>query len=112
MGKKHLPAHQTNYNPFLGHYINTYIGFAIDKYIRFYSSSGGVVTGLLAYLLENHIVDAAIVVSDIPEKWHEFKPSIIENADDFLSEIKHIFGSRYVPIPLNVVLKELDKKPH
>lgn len=46
---------------YYGNYICAYVGYATDKYIRLHSQSGGVVTALLSFLIENKEIDGAYV---------------------------------------------------
>lgn len=88
---------------FLGNFVNGYIGHSTDKRIRYNSASGGIATELLSYLLEKRIVDGAIVV-----KMDEFNPLrpvvFIAHTKE---EITSASGSKYCPVPINVLLKEV-----
>lgn len=46
---------------FHGVYINGYVGHAVDDKIRQKSQSGGIATALLCYLLENNLIEGAVV---------------------------------------------------
>ena len=48
-------------NTLLGNYLNCYIGHATDYDIRYNSASGGLVTQLLIFALEEGIIDGALV---------------------------------------------------
>lgn len=48
-------------NKYIGRYIQLYTGYSTDEDIRFHSASGGLVTGLLIYLLEKGIINGAVV---------------------------------------------------
>ena len=45
----------------LGNYLNCYIGHATDYNIRYNSSSGGLVTALLIFALEEGLIDGALI---------------------------------------------------
>lgn len=49
------------YDPFHGNCINAYIGCSTDPTIRHKSQSGGIVTSLLCFLLDNGLIEGAIV---------------------------------------------------
>jgi len=87
-------------NPYLGSYINTYIGYAKDSRIRYLGSSGGVATALSMYVLDKGIVDGAIVVRMKRLRAETF---IAKSKD----EVLHAIGSKYQPIPVNVAIKEI-----
>ena len=86
---------------YLGNIINTYIGYSTDKNIRYNSSSGGVVTALAIYAIKKGIVDSVIVT-----KLEEGKlPQAIITNDP--KEILNSTGSKYAPVPVNVLLKQI-----
>ena len=88
-------------DPYLGTIINTYIGYSTDKNIRYNSSSGGVVTALAIYAIKKGIVDNVIVT-----KLEEGKlpQAIITNNP---KEILDSTGSKYAPVSVNVLLKQI-----
>ena len=54
----------------VGHYKNTYIGYSNKDQIREAGASGGVITTLLIYLLENNLIDGAITLKQgSPKPW-------------------------------------------
>ena len=79
-------------NIFHGDYLVGYIGYAEDKRIRKNSQSGGVVTGLLCYLLEKGEIDGAIVNDfnksiNRPEvKYETTKEGLIHAAGSYYSQ--------------------------
>jgi len=88
-------------DPYLGHIINTYIGYSTDLSIRYNSSSGGVVTALAIYAIKKGIVDNVIVT-----KLEEGKlPKAIITRDP--KEILDSTGSKYTPVPVNILLKQI-----
>ncbi|MEM3438020.1 MAG: Coenzyme F420 hydrogenase/dehydrogenase, beta subunit C-terminal domain, partial [Nitrososphaerales archaeon] len=74
--------------------------------IRYNSASGGLVTSLLIFALENRIIDGALVT-----KMNERKPL---EPEVFLArteeEISLASKSKYCPVPVNVALKEILKE--
>ena len=48
-------------NNLCGRYLSGYVGYSNNKKIRFASSSGGLITQFLLYLLDNNIINGAIV---------------------------------------------------
>ncbi len=47
----------------LGYYTSLNMGWCNNPDIRLHGASGGIVTGLLVYMLEKHIIDGAVVTS-------------------------------------------------
>ncbi len=78
---------------------------SLGNYRRCKSSSGGLLSSLLIYLLEKGIIDGAVVT-----KMDEINPLlpipfIARNKEDIISAI----GSKYIPVPVNTSLKEILK---
>ena len=61
LDSRNIPKDKKAENYLLGHFFNCYIGYATDVDIRYNSSSGGLITQLLIFALENKIIDGAIV---------------------------------------------------
>jgi len=93
------------WNNALGNVENCYFSYAKDKDVRFNSASGGSITGLLIFLLENGFIDGAIVCSS-PNQSFESRGYIAYTKD----EIINAKSSKYVPVPLNLILKEVAQK--
>ncbi|OPY62852.1 MAG: coenzyme F420-reducing hydrogenase subunit beta [Pelotomaculum sp. PtaU1.Bin065] len=90
-------------DPLLGSLIKCYAGCASDCHIRYSSSSGGIITALLAYALKERIIDGALVVradERKPLEPYSFVARTIE-------EIICARTSRYCPIPVNNSLREI-----
>lgn len=86
-----------------GYFESASVGFACDEEIRKGSTSGGVVSGILIYLLENGIIDGAlVVVSDEKDKW-KGKPLIARDRETIIASMK----SKYAIAPTNVALEEI-----
>lgn len=87
----------------LGNYLNCYTGYATDYDIRYHSASGGLITQLLIFALEEKIIDGALVTrmkKDIPL---EPEPFIARTKGDIIEASK----SKYCPVPANIALKEI-----
>ncbi len=87
----------------LGNYENCYIGYAVDDDIRFNASSGGAVTALLAFALEQGIIDGAVVTRMSKERVLEPEPFIARTIEELVEASK----SKYCPVPINIVLKDI-----
>ncbi len=65
----------TCYDNMIGYHCGIYMGYCLDGDIRFHGASGGMVTGLLVYLLEKHLIDGAVVTGfkkDNPLRPHTY----------------------------------------
>ncbi len=87
----------------IGNYLNCHIGHATDSNIRYNSSSGGLVTALLIYALEEQMIDGALVTRMKKDKPLEPEPFIARTKDAVIEAAK----SKYCPVPANIVLKEI-----
>ncbi|MEM3546184.1 MAG: Coenzyme F420 hydrogenase/dehydrogenase, beta subunit C-terminal domain [Candidatus Bathyarchaeia archaeon] len=92
-------------NKLLGNYIVSYIGYSTDNHIRYNSSSGGMVTQILTFILDKGIIDGAIVTRMSDHDPLEAEPFIARTKEDVIEASK----SKYCPVPVNVVLKEVLK---
>ncbi len=88
------------YSPLVGRYTNVYLGHAKDRYVRHMGSSGGVITAVLMYALENRIIDGALVV-----RTNGLNPIVTVAKSS--AELKQAMGSKYIPVPLNTGLREI-----
>lgn len=87
----------------LGNYLNCYIGHATDYQIRYNSASGGLVTQLLIFALEEGIIDGALVTRMKKNKPLEPEPFIARTREEMIEASK----SKYCPVPANIALKEI-----
>ena len=87
----------------LGNYFNCYTGHATDYDIRYNSSSGGLVTTLLIYALEEGIIDGALVTRMKRDNPLEPEPFIARTREEIIEASK----SKYCPVPANIALKEI-----
>jgi len=92
-----------NVNILIGNYINCYIGHINDYNIRYNSTSGGIVTQLLIFALEEGIIDGAIVTKMKSDNPLEPEPFIARTKEDIIEASK----SKYCPVPVNVVIRKI-----
>lgn len=93
----------TNEHIAVGRYLASYIGHATDKDLRYDSSSGGLVTALLVFALEEGLIDGALVTRmqrDRPLRPESF---IARTPEEVLSAM----GSKYCPVAAGTALKEI-----
>ncbi len=87
----------------IGNYLNCYIGHVTDYNIRYNSASGGLVTALLIFALEEGLIDGALVTRMKKDTPLEPEPFIARTKDEIIEASK----SKYCPVPANVALKEI-----
>ena len=90
----------------VGNFIRCYIGYANDQELRYSSSSGGVVTAILMYALEQGLIDGAIVTRMEAGNPPKAKAFIATTIDEVLSAQ----GSKYCPVSFAECLKDLENK--
>ncbi len=79
-----------------------YRGWSQDAYVKTTSSSGGVVTGLCNYALENDMVDAVIMAGWSKEEPARCRPIVTTSA----KEVEEAARSAMVIVPNNALLAE------
>ena len=87
----------------LGNYLNSYIGHSNDFRLQSEASSGGMVTQLLIFALEKGVIDGALVSRMKKDNPLQPEPFIARTREEIISASK----SKYCPVPMNVVLREL-----
>jgi len=87
----------------LGNYIGCYLAHATDSEIRYTSASGGLVTSLLIFALEQGLIDGALVTRMKRDCPLEPEPYIARTREDVLQAI----GSKYCPVSVNTALGEI-----
>lgn len=117
---KVCPGHEVDFNSlnmeifgktpedhFIGNYDNCYVGYSLDEKIRFNASSGGLVTQFLIFILENNIIDGALVT-----RMSEKDPL---NPETFIArtkeEIIEASKSKYCPVSANITLRKIIDAP-
>ena len=87
----------------LGNYLHCYIGHATDYDVRYNAASGGLVSALLIFALEEGLIDGALVTKMNTEHPLETQTFIARSRDEIISAAK----SKYRPVPANTALKEI-----
>lgn len=87
----------------IGNYMNSYIGHATNHEIRYNSASGGLVTAILIFALEEGIIDGALVTRMKKDHPLEPEPFIARTREEIIEASK----SKYCPVPANLALKEI-----
>lgn len=87
----------------LGRYLATYIGHAADEKMRYDGASGGMVTALLVFALEEGLIDGALVTRLRADKPLEPESFIATTKEEMIAAAR----SKYCPVAANVALKTL-----
>ncbi len=85
----------------LGHFTNCYTGYSTDSEIRHRATSGGLITTLLLSLLREKMIDGAVLTRLKKDEPLKGEPFIARSEEEILSGM----GSKYVPVPINTILK-------
>ncbi len=86
----------------IGSFVNTYVG--VSNEYRETSSSGGIATYIFEQLLTQKIVDHLFIVKEIQGNYSY-------QWFDSAAKIKEISKTRYYPVSLENLFKEIDAKP-
>lgn len=99
LGKIFFKSESLNYNEKIGYYSGLYGGYS--KEFRETSSSGGIATYIFKQLLERKIVDHLFIVTESHEG---FAYKLCRSIED----IKEISKTRYMPVTLENLFKEIE----
>jgi coenzyme F420 hydrogenase subunit beta len=104
---KKQPIVERDYDEFCtGPVLQAWIGYSTDRGIRSRGTSGGLITGLLVYLLESGKIDGALIVG--PNNSHPLQHDIMIARTR--AEIESSWGSKYYPMPIGHRFDELIHK--
>ncbi len=87
----------------LGRYLGCYVGHATDEAVRYNSASGGLVSSLLIFALEEGLIDGALVTRMRSDDPLRPEPFIARTRAEILSAA----GSKYCPAAAGAALKEI-----
>jgi coenzyme F420 hydrogenase subunit beta len=88
----------------LGPFIGTYIAFSADLNMRNSSTSGGIVSSILTFMLKKKLVEGALV-AEIEKKTWKSKAIIATTSNEIYASRL----SKYVVIPTNSLLHEIEE---
>ncbi len=100
----HKKEQDTAEDYYAGEFRALYLARSNDYLRRYRGSSGGVLTETVMYLLESKQVDAAVLTRFAPGAPLRPEGFIAYGAADVLPSV----GSKYSPVPLNLLLRNLD----
>ena len=87
----------------VGRYLGCYVGHAVDRGVRYNSASGGIVSSLLIFALQEGLIDGALVTRMRRDDPLKPEPFIARTREEILSAA----GSKYCPVAANTVLQEI-----
>ncbi len=87
----------------LGRYVGCYIGHANDRDVRYACASGGLVSSLLIFALEEGLIDGALVTRMRRDNPLRPEPFIARTREEILSAA----GSKYCPVAAGTALHEI-----
>lgn len=87
----------------IGNYNKCYTGYSIDNNIRYNSSSGGLVTQVLIFALEEGLITGALVTRMSKSAPLTPEPFIARSKQEIMDAMK----SKYCPVPANIMLREI-----
>lgn len=90
----------------LGEFKNCYLASSNEPDIRFNSSSGGTVTSLLIFALEQGLIDGALVTRMDKQNPLRSEPFIAKTKEEIIEASQ----SKYCPVSTNVLISEILKE--
>lgn len=99
INRKKIDLDSKQFDNYFGYLNQTYVGFSNDDKQRYNSSSGGIITEVIVYLLSEKILDGVLMPfpADETETEHHYKICTSKDLDD----IRRFAQSIYKKIPLN-----------
>lgn len=95
-------------NPYVGNYLSVFSGYSTDNEHRKNSASGGMTTAILAYMLKEQIIEAAVVAFRKKEDPLKAEMRIVTSYED----IYNSKGSVYAPTTYYSIIEEIAKSPY
>ncbi|WP_214041206.1 Coenzyme F420 hydrogenase/dehydrogenase, beta subunit C-terminal domain [Methanoculleus sp.] len=94
---------KSKYDAKIGKYLSTHVGYSLDETIRYESASGGMATSFILYLLNERIIDGAIIT-----RMNSTDPLLAETIIARTSEeVLQAQGSKYSPTSPVEALKHI-----
>ena len=91
-------------NRLVGCYRNIHVGYSRVPQIRRLGASGGVITQTLVYLLDQGLIDGAVVVCHGRTNPWQAEPIIARSMDEIMASSQSV----YRPVPVNTILTEME----
>jgi coenzyme F420 hydrogenase subunit beta len=87
----------------IGNHVGCYVGHSTDPVIRYNSSSGGLVTKLLIFALNEGLIDGALVTKMSDSSPLDPEVFIAKTKDEIIGASR----SKYCPVPANIAIKDV-----
>ncbi len=91
----------------VGRYLKCFAGYSNDKEIRYHSASGGMITNFLIWLLDNNLIDGAIVTKFDNRNALMVSSFIATTREDIIAAR----SSKYAPVTLNHAVHDIKTAP-
>jgi coenzyme F420 hydrogenase subunit beta len=101
--QQHVFPDDNNFHVYLGSYKNIFIGHCVDEEIRRQAASGGIISAILIWLLENGRIDGAVVLGMSDQEPWLTQPFIARSR----AEIMAAAQSKYTISSVNEILPEI-----
>lgn len=107
INRKKIKLDSHNYHPLIGNINFNYVGYSRKKSQRLSSSSGGIITEIICYILEKGIVQGVYLPmpTNKTEEHHQYQICTKKN----IKEIRQFAQSIYVKIPARGALSSIKK---
>lgn len=89
----------------VGRYLKCFTGYSNDKEIRYHSASGGMITQFLIWLLENNLIDGAVVTKFDNDNALMVSSYIATTREEIIAAR----SSKYAPVTLNHAVQDIKK---
>lgn len=97
-------SQKSNYHKFIGNYLHIYIGHSKNELIRRNAASGGIITQILIWLLDNNKIDGAVTLRmSQTEPWLT-EPFIATTREEILESAQ----SKYIISSVNEILPQIE----
>jgi len=95
----------TPHHKYIGAYKKIFIGYANKEEIRSKAASGGIISGILIWLLENNFIDGAVVTRMSPKEPWLTEAFIATSKEEILESAQ----SKYIITSVNEILPEIER---
>jgi coenzyme F420 hydrogenase subunit beta len=102
---RHFYPDAPHFHEYTGSYQNIYIGYAENEEVRRNAASGGIISAVLIYLLEQRKIDGVVTLRMSHEKPWLSEPFIAKTKEEVLEAAQ----SKYTISSVNEILPEVEK---
>lgn len=100
-----LKENAVHWDDRIGPYVSLVTSHSTDSLLRKNGASGGTVSAIFKYVLEKQLVQKILCVKKIDDKYEAF-------LTEDVSTLRETQGSKYLPVPLNEVLRTILRKEY